>query len=38
MPDTGKTYYCAGCEQHAREVARLRRIIKAWEEERVYID
>ena len=27
-----RTNYCAECEQHAREVARLQRIIKAWED------
>ena len=30
-----RTNYCAECEQHAREITRLRRIIKAWEEGRL---
>ena len=33
-----RTNYCAECEQHAREVDRLRRIIKAWEEGRVFYE
>ena len=32
-----RTNYCAECEQHAREVARLRRIIMAWEDERIWL-